>query len=166
MGKVETIIKSEIVRLAKREMRKVVTPLRRDVRALKNGASQLRKAVLGLERFIAIQKKEWEKKPPLKAAPEEVATARLSPRLIRSLRRRLGLSQRGLARLAGVSPLAVYQWESGTFKPKQEKKGVLIALRKLGRRDAKKLLEERKAEETKKKVPRSKIRRKQKTLRK
>jgi DNA-binding transcriptional regulator YiaG len=166
MGKVEAIIKSEIVRLARREMRRVATPLRKDVRILKSTVSQLRKTVLNLERFIALQKKEWEKKTPLKAAPEEVATSRLSPRLIRSLRNRLGLSQRNLARLAGVTPLAVYQWESGVFKPKEEKKGILIALRKLGRRDAKKLLEERKAEETKKRIIKTKTRRKQKRSKK
>lgn len=164
MGKVEAIIKSEIVRLAKREMRRVATPLRRDVRALKSTVSQLRKTVISLERFIALQRKEWEKKPLLKAAPEEVETSRLSPRLIRSLRKRLGLSQRNLARLAGVSPLAVYQWESGVFKPKEEKKSVLIALRKLGRRNAKKLLEEMKSE--KKKVPGSKVKIKRKSAKK
>jgi len=150
MGKVEAIIKSEIVRLAKREMRKVAAPLRRDVRTLKSAVSQLRKTVISLERFIALQKKEWGEKTPLRAAPEEVETSRLSPRLIRSLRRRLGLSQRDLARLAGVTPLAVYQWESGAFKPKKEKKSMLVALRKLGRRDAKKLLEEIKSGEKKK----------------
>jgi DNA-binding transcriptional regulator YiaG len=147
MGKVEAIIKSEIVRLAKREMRKVITPLKKDVWTLKNTISQLRKTVLTLERFTAIQRKEWDKKPPLKAAPEEVETSRLSPRLIRSLRSRLGLSQRDFARLAGVTPLAVYQWENGVFKPKKEKRGVLVALRKLGRREAKKLLEEMKVRE-------------------
>jgi len=166
MGKVEAIIKSEIVRLAKREMRRVATPLRRDIRSLKSTVSQLRKTVLDLERFNALQKKERDKQPPLKAAPEEVETSRLSPRLIRSLRKRLGLSQRNLARLAGVTPLAVYQWESGVFKPKKEKKGVLVALRKLGRREAKRLLEERKAAETKKRIPKTKPRRKQKALRK
>lgn len=152
MGKVEAIIKSEIVRLAKREMRKVTIPLRKDVWTLKNTVSKLRKTVLNLERFIALQKKEWEKKPPLKAAPEEVETSRVSPRLIQSLRKRLGLSQRDFATLAGVTPLAVYQWESGVFKPKKEKKGVLVALRKLGRRDARKLLEEMKTAKTEKKT--------------
>lgn len=165
MGKVEAIIKSEIVRLAKREMRKVTTPLKKDVWNLKSAVSQLRKTVLDLERFIALQRKEWEKKPPLEAAPEEIETSRLSPRLIRSLRKRLRLSQRDLARLAGVTPLAVYQWESGVFKPKKEKRGVLVALRKLGRRDAKKLLDEMKAGE-KKKAPTPKKKAKQKSPRK
>ncbi|MBM4340123.1 MAG: helix-turn-helix domain-containing protein [Deltaproteobacteria bacterium] len=166
MGKVEAIIKSEIVRLAKREMRKVTSPLKKDVWILKSTVSQLRKTVINLERFIALQKKERDKQPPLKAAPEEVETSRLSPRLIRSLRKRLGLSQRNLARLAGVTPLTVYQWEGGVFKPKEEKKGVLVALRKLGRRDAKRLLEEKKAAENKKRVPKTKPRRKQKKFRK
>lgn len=150
MGKIETTIKSEIVRLAKRELRSVAIPLRKDVWGLKNAVSQLRKTVLNLERFISLQRKEWGKKPPLKAAPEEVETSRFSPRLIKSLRRRLGLSQRGLARLVGVTPLAVYQWENGVFKPKKEKKEILVALRKLGRRDARKLLEEMKSSEERK----------------
>ncbi len=153
MGKVEAIIKSEIIRLAKREMRRVATPLKKEVWALKSTVSQLRKTVFNLERFVSLQRKEWEKKPPLQAPPEEVETSRLSPKLIRSLRRRLGLSQRDLARLAGVTPLAVYQWESGVFKPAKEKKSVLVALRKLGRREAKKLLEEMKPEEKKKSPP-------------
>ncbi|MDP3016351.1 MAG: helix-turn-helix domain-containing protein, partial [Deltaproteobacteria bacterium] len=96
------------------------------------------------------------KKISFEATPEEVGASRLSPRLIRSLRKRLGISQRDLARLMGVTPLAVYQWETGTFKPKKEKKAMLVGLRKLGRRDARKLLEDRKSEGTEKKAPRPK----------
>ncbi len=153
MGKIEAIIKSEIVRLAKREVRKISVPLGREVRVLKNTVSKLRKTVLVLERFTALQKRESEKKISFEATPEEVGASRLSPRLIRSLRKRLGISQRELARLTGVTPLAVYQWETGTFKPKKEKKAMLVGLRKLGRRNVKKFLEERKVEEKKKKVP-------------
>lgn len=166
MGKVEGIIKSEIVRLSRREMRKVATPLKKEIWTLKSTVSQLRKTVLQLERFISLQRKEWEKKPPLEAAPEEVEVSRLSPRLIRSLRKRLRLSQRDLARLAGVTPLAVYQWETGVFKPKKEKRSVLVALRKLGRRDAKKLLEELKAGEKQKKPKAQKKKANAKSLKK
>ena len=35
-----------------------------------------------------------------------------------------------------VSCGAVYQWETGKFVPKDEKKAVLVELRKLGRREA------------------------------
>jgi DNA-binding transcriptional regulator YiaG len=153
MGKVEGIIKSEIVRLAKREVRKISVPLGRDVRALKITVSQLRKTVSALERFAALQQKELEKEGvPLKATPEEVKMSRFSPRLIRSLRERLGLTQKEMATLAGVTIGAVYQWESGKFEPRGEKKAALVALRKLGRREARKLLEKRKTKTEKKEV--------------
>jgi DNA-binding transcriptional regulator YiaG len=144
MGKLEGIIKSEIVRLAKREVRKISIPLGRDVRLLKSTVSQVRKAVLVLERLAARQQKELEKrKVPLEATPEEVKKSRFSPTLIRGLRKHLEISQKELAILSGVTVGAVHLWEKGKFKPKDEKKAVMVALRKLGRRDVRKLLEER-----------------------
>ena len=144
MGKLETTIKSEIVRLAKREMRKISVPLGQDVRLLKSTVAQLRKAVLTLQRIAAIQQKELGKrKIPLEATPGEVKASRFSPRLIRSLREHLGITQKELAILAGVTVGAAHLWEKGKFEPKDEKKAVMVALRKLGRRDVRKLLEEK-----------------------
>ena len=144
MGKLEANIKSEIVRLAKREIRSTLVPLGRDVRLLKSTVSQLRKTVLALERFASQQQEESEKrKVPLEATPEEVKKSRFSPRLVRSLRKHLGISQKELAILCGVTVGAAHLWEKGKFKPKDEKKAVMVALRKLGHLDVRKLLEER-----------------------
>jgi DNA-binding transcriptional regulator YiaG len=144
MGKLEASIKSEIVRLAKREVRKTLVPLGRDVRLLKSAVSQLRKTVLGLERFVAQQQKDLRKrKMPLEATPEEIKKSRFSPALIRSLRKNLGISQKELAILTGVTVGAAHLWEKGKFEPGDEKKAVMVALRKLGRRDVRKLLEEK-----------------------
>jgi len=154
MGKIEGIIKSEIMRLAKREIRKIAVPLGRDVRSLKSAASQLRKAVLTLQRITANQQKVLEKgKKPLEAAPEEVKMSRFSPRLIRSLRGHLGITQKELAILTGVTVGAIHQWESGQFKPSMKKKAVMVALRKLGRREVRKLLEGKETPMAKKKIP-------------
>jgi DNA-binding transcriptional regulator YiaG len=144
MGKVGSIINSEIIRLATRELRKVSVPLKRDVRSLKITVSQIRKAVLTLERFAALQLKELEKrKIRLEVSAEELKKSRFSPRLIKTLRKKLGISQKELAILLGVSIGAAHQWESGKFTPKPEKKAALAALRKLGRTEVKKLLEEK-----------------------
>lgn len=154
MGKLEGIIKSEMMRLAKREVRKVSVPLGSDVRSLKRVVSQLRKAVLTLQRITAIHQKELEKgKVLLEAAPEEVKVSRFSPRLIRSLRGHLGITQKELAILTGVTVGAIHQWESGQFKPSMKKKAVMVALRKLGRREVRKLLEDKKNQMTEKKLP-------------
>ena len=153
MAKFEVIIKSEIMRLAKREIRKIAVPLGSDVRSLKSAVSQLRKAVLTLQRITASQQKVLEQgKKPLEAAPEEVKVSRFSPRLIRSLRGHLDITQKELAILTGVTVGAIHQWESGRFNPSLKKKAVMVALRKLRRREVKKLLEGKKYEMTEKKV--------------
>ncbi len=166
MGKLEGMIKSEIVRLAKREIRKFSVPLGRDVRFLKNTVSQLRKTVLALGRLTAQQQKELGTgKARLEADPEEVKKSRFSPRLIQSLRKRLGVTQKEMANLAGVTVGAIYQWEKGIFEPRGRKKGTLVALRKLGRRDVRRLLGERKSEVAEKKIRRPRRRRTRKASR-
>src|SRR4030042_3772227 len=148
MGKLEAIIKSKMIRLAKMEVRELSGPLKRDVFQLKRMGSRLNKAVLLLERFTALKQKELGKrKIILEASPEEVKLSRFSPRLYRSLRKRLGITQKELAILCGVTLGAVQSWESGKFRPKDEKRKALVALRKLGRGDVKKLLEERRGGE-------------------
>ncbi len=79
----------------------------------------------------------------MEATPEEVKKSRFSPRLIKTLRKKLGVTQKELAILIGITVGAVASWEAGKFIPKADKKATLAALRKLGRSEAKRLLEER-----------------------
>ena len=142
MGKMESALKSEIIRLAKKEIRSVCGPVARDVRELKRTVSRLRRTVASLERAA----REWTKqvraqKAELKASEGEVEAARFSPRLIRKLRKRLGLSQGQLATVVGVSTVSVGLWEQGKTRPGGANRGALVALRKLGRRDVRKILE-------------------------
>jgi DNA-binding transcriptional regulator YiaG len=154
MGKLEGMIKSEIVRLAKREVRKISGPLGRNIWSLKSTVSQLRKAVLALQRITTSQQKELQReKMVLEAPPEEVKESRFTPRLIRSLRKHLGITQKELAVLTGVTVGAVHLWESGQFKPTMKKKAAMVALRKLGRREVRKLLESKETQKAKKRVP-------------
>ena len=149
MGKLEATIKSEIERLAKRELHKVSVPLKREVRSLKITVSQLRKAVIPLGRFTAQKQKELSKREMrLEAPPEEIKQSRFSPRLLQSLRKRLGITQKELAILAGVTVGAAHLWETGKFRPKNNKIGVLVALRKLNRRQVRELLNQKIARKT------------------
>jgi DNA-binding transcriptional regulator YiaG len=136
MGKMEQMLKSEITRLAKKQVRATYLPLARDVRRLKRTVSTLRKTIAVLARLgAALQAErtvEWAK---LAAAPEEVKAARISPGLIKKLRKRLGITQGELATLVGVSTSAVGSWEYGKAKPEGRNREGLVALRKLGRRD-------------------------------
>jgi DNA-binding transcriptional regulator YiaG len=146
MGKIEQTIKSEIVRLAKKQLRAACGPLAREVRQLKRIVRELCRTVRPLKALGAeLEAQRAAQLAKLEAAPEEVKAARLSPRLIKKLRSKLGISQGGLATLVGVSAPAVAFWEQGRAKPREQTKAALVALRKLGKRDVNKLLAEKKA---------------------
>ena len=142
MGKLESTIKSEIQRLAKREIRSTFIPLRREVRGMRLRLSNLFKNFSVLDRVTKEQLQKVPKKG-LEASQEEVKASRLTPDRIRRLRNKLGISQRELGILTGSSLGAVLSWEKGKFKPRGEKKVALVALRKLRKREVKKILAEK-----------------------
>ena len=145
MGKVESTIKAEIIRLAKREVRGSFFPLRREVYSLKLKLSGLIKSFVAMERQAKeVLQEQAKKKLELQASPEEVKVSRLTPQRIRLLRNKIGISQKDLGTLLDVSIGAVGMWEKGKFAPSAQKKAALIALRKLGKREVKKLLAEKK----------------------
>jgi DNA-binding transcriptional regulator YiaG len=152
LGKLESTIKSEIQRLAKREIRATFVPLRREVRTMRLKLSSLSKNFSALNRLAKEQLQKMPKKG-LEATPEEVKASRLTPARIRGLRSKLGISMRELGILTGVGLSAVQSWERGKFKPRGEKKAALVGLRKLGKREVSKLLLEKGQEEKERRGP-------------
>jgi len=142
MGKLESTIKSEIQRLAKREIRSTFIPFRREVRTMRLKLSGLFKNFSALNRLTKDQLQKVPKKG-LEATPEEVKASRLTPERIRGLRKKLGISMRELGILTGTSLGAILSWEKGKFKPRGEKKVALVGLRKLRKRDVKKMIAEK-----------------------
>ena len=147
MGKMEQTLKSEITRLARKQLGATCLPLARDVRRLKRTVSALRKTVAVLSRLgTELQTQRAAERAKLAAAPEEVKTARLTPWLIKKLRSRLGITQGELATLVGVSTSAVASWEYEKAKPEGRNREALVALRKLGRREVRRILAAKAAE--------------------
>jgi DNA-binding transcriptional regulator YiaG len=142
MPKIEGVIKSEIIRLTKRELRSAFLSLKREVRQMSIKLSGLAKGIASLNRVAKGLRLE-KARPKLEATPEEVKASRLMPDRISRLRRKLGLSQRELGILIGSSVGAILSWEKGKFKPGGEKKAALVALRKLRKREVRKLLQEK-----------------------
>jgi DNA-binding transcriptional regulator YiaG len=159
MGKLEQTIKSEIIRLAKKQLRATCVPLAREVRQLKRFVRELCRTVRPLKALGAeLEAQRAAQLAKLEAAPEEVKAARLSPRLIKKLRQKIGISQGELAVLVGVSASAVAFWEQGRARPREQTKAALVALRKLGKREVRGILAAKAAESPRK--TKSKARRK------
>ncbi len=149
MGKIESTIKSEIERLAKHEVRTVFRPLRKEVWGIRLKLSNLLKAFAPMNRLAKEISESKAIEPQLGASPEEVKASRFTPERIRHLREKLGISQRELGVLVGATTGAVLSWEKGKFKPQGEKKAALVALRKVRKRDVKKMLAEKEGEKNK-----------------
>lgn len=145
MPNVMTVLKAEIVRLARKEAKAAVAPFRKP-----SGAT--RRVLADLKRRVAILEKENKRLGSLLAKlpqPEPVVAPTgprnwISGKGVRSLRQKLGLSQEGFAKLVGVTPNAVYIWERkpGMLRMRDATKAAVMAVRNLGAREAKAKLAE------------------------
>ena len=136
------LMKEEIRRLARSEIRAHLKGLRRmsaqhrrDLAALKRLAPRLEKSVA----FLEGQERSRVAEPQVSAKAAE--KARFSAKWLRAHRERIKLSAEQYARLVGVSGLSIYNWEFGKAKPSEGKRAALFAVRGIGRREALKRLE-------------------------
>ena len=135
MPNIGALLKHEIARLARREVRgetkvtkKATVQYRHDIAALKRRVSALERAIVSSRH--AATAKPPEGKPPSDGKLRFVAKGQ------RAQRRRLGLSAEGYARLVGVSANSVYNWEQGHATPRPEQLQKIAALRTIGKREA------------------------------
>ena len=142
MPDIAAVLKQEIRRLARRETRALVRPV-------KNALLRERKSVAALRARVASQGNEIERlqarmravgsmRP--KVSEDTLKKTRWRKDTVRAIRMSLGLSQADFAQLVGVSANAVYQWESNRSSPQHKYRTVMLGLRGMGRRDARRLL--------------------------
>jgi DNA-binding transcriptional regulator YiaG len=129
-------LKEEIRRLARKEIKAAT-------QATVKAVPQHRREIAKLRRQIRDQEKKIATLQKGKPLPQQVdGSVRFSARSVRAQRSRLGLSAAGYARLVGVSPLTIYNWEHGKSRPRKEQLAQLVAVRGIGKREALKRLEE------------------------
>jgi DNA-binding transcriptional regulator YiaG len=141
------VLREEIQRLAKRQARAELRPVRRDTVRLKKIVADLRRQMAALNRTS----RELAKKVTPVAAIREIEkatdrAAKLRPtsNSLKKLRARLGLTQVQFGKLLGVSGQAVVQWASrdGRIRMRQTTLSALAGIQNIGKRDACRRLEE------------------------
>lgn len=160
MPTLQEVLRNAMVRIARREIRAAVRPMRHDLRTLRRKLAGMPKMVSDLRREIAILVRERDaRRAAIQPDAEETRGARFSGRLIQKLRKRLKLTQGQLALLTGVSVTAVRAWEANRSRPQGARRAALVALRKLGRRDVVRVLAARAGERPAPRAPRRSRRR-------
>ena len=140
MPDVISVLKQEVKRLARKEVAATVRQQSKQIQSLKASTRNLRDQVTTLEKTVSrLSRARANSQPQVQTAPERAI--RMSPKSIKSHRRRLKLSQAQMAKLLGVSTASVTLWESGRATPRGKNRQTIADLRQMGARDAKVLLE-------------------------
>ena len=145
------LFQDEVKRLARKEIRAAVANVQKGHADLRRTAADLRQRVTVLERENRRLTKAAAKAEPAQPdapAEEQAERARISARTIRTLRAKLALSQGEFARLLGVSPQSVHQWEGreGRLNLRLATRKAVIEARSLGRKEARRRLDAEQAE--------------------
>ena len=142
MPNLQSILRQEIRRLARREVRSELEATRKAVAQHRREIAELKRRNTALERTVSyLQSRETKrlKAEPSQAEPPE--GTRFSIRSMKAQRKRSGLSQEDYASLVGVSSSTIYNWESGSTKPSGKHLATLVSLRGIGKREAQERLE-------------------------
>ncbi len=150
MPNIAAVLRDEIRRLAKKEVKAQVSQTKR-------ATVQYRREIIKLKRLLNQQAKEiklLQKRAAQSGTAveqQEGESVRFSARSVKSQRQRLGLSAADYGRLLGVSGITVYSWESGRSRPRKAQLEALVAVRGIGKREALKRLGEMSQKKAKKK---------------
>ena len=141
MPDVASVLREEIRRLARKEVKSATSTHSKQIRDLKSGMKVLRGQVASLQKMLAASRKAAAAANGTSPEQETSRAVRISPASIRNHRKRLKLSQAQLGQLLGVSTTTVVFWESGRSAPRGSNRLALAEVRKLGKKDAQALLE-------------------------
>jgi DNA-binding transcriptional regulator YiaG len=136
MPNIATALKSEISRIARKEVRAETQSLKKQSGQYRGQIAALKRQVLGLEKQLRRQSNGSHATRPIE--PDEPARTGLRFRAkgFATHRQRLGLSAAQAGALLGVSGQSIYHWESGKARPRASQLPAIAALRKLNKRQA------------------------------
>ena len=134
MPNIAQVFKSEIVRLAKREVNARTLSLRKEVRVSRGAIVMLRRELALVQRQVAQLARRQPAPEALKPQAEVSARTWISGKGVRTMRRKLRVTQQEFAKLAGVSPIAVFKWEKqdGKLQLRHKSLANVMAMRDLG----------------------------------
>lgn len=147
MPNIAAVLKDEIARIARKEVRAQTEDLRKSTAQYRAHIAALRRRVDELERQLRRATKGAGRSAP--PTDDDEASGgpqrRFSAARLAAQRSKLGLSAADFATLLGVSGQSVYKWEHGEARPRAKQLEAIAALRGIGKREAAQRLEKMRA---------------------
>ncbi|MBT2748385.1 MULTISPECIES: hypothetical protein [unclassified Lysobacter] len=150
MANVAVVTKEQIVRISRREAKKIIEPMKAQLVVLRKTVVALKNERVTLRREVASVSKGTVRsaRPRLHAKPDETvrekpkANFRYTAARVSALRERLELSRREMGLLLGSSTNAIYTWEADQARPREAFLAKLAILNGLSKSGARQLLDE------------------------
>jgi DNA-binding transcriptional regulator YiaG len=136
MPNIASILKSEISRVARKEVRGEIASLKKAVSTYRTDIAALKKRTQALEQDLRRLSKVSAKAAPIVPDEESSQTLRFSAKGLASQRQRLGLSAHDCGLLVGASGKSVSRWENGEARPRAKHLPAIAALRSMGKKQA------------------------------
>ncbi|GAB4477237.1 MAG: hypothetical protein OHK0044_23530 [Burkholderiaceae bacterium] len=136
MPNIAALLKEEIQRLARKEVRGTAAALKKTTAYQRRAIAALRRQIAQLQRELATLGRRLDKGAGAAPPAPETPKVRFVARGLRSQRARLGLSAAEYGKLVGVSAQSIYNWEQGAARPRPAQLAALVALRGIGKREA------------------------------
>ena len=142
MSNVMKELKSEITRLARKEIKQEISPARKAIVTQRGLIAELRRQVNAMQKELNALKKAVPSPDTSVLAKEPKGRFWMTGQGVKALRKRLGLTQSVFGKLAGVSNAAVVNWEShkGKINFRKATAGALQGLRGKGKREVAEIL--------------------------
>jgi DNA-binding transcriptional regulator YiaG len=143
MPNVASVLKSEITRISRKEVRAEVEGLKKAVSLHRTEIAALKRRLRLLEQSLGHREKSGPKQARA-ASTEPSAPAQFSAKDLALQRKRLGLTMDSCAVLLGTAGKSIYRWEHGKAQPRQSYWASLAALRTLSAEQAAEIVAGRK----------------------
>lgn len=136
MPNIASVLKSEISRVARKEVRGEILGLKKAVGAHRAEIAALKRRTQALEQELRRLRNASARAAPVAANEVSSRTLRFSAKGLASQRQRLALSAHDCGLLMGASGQSIYKWEDGRAHPRAKHLPAIAALRTLGKKEA------------------------------
>ena len=136
MPNIASILKVEIHRVARKEVRGHIATLKKAANAYRSDIAALKRRVQALEQEVRRFRKAVPKVAAVQTEEPSSQAMRFSAKGLASHRQRLALSADDVGLLLGASGQSVYNWESGKARPRAKHLAAIATLKAMGKKEA------------------------------
>ena len=136
MTNIASVLKSEISRIARKEVRAEIDSLKKASTQHRAAIAQLRRQVSDLEKRLRQAKRQAASASRTTSSEAADTPRRFSAGRLAAHRAKLGLPAAAYGKLVGMSGATIYLWEQGKSRPNADQLQRLAAVRPRSRRAA------------------------------